>query len=171
MEVVMLKRFYIVLMLLFFVGPVFATPMTWTETANFVHKGSLAGQFNQKNNFNYSLYAGLYGETKHNIIDGGFILHTGDWEGVSFHDFNKTNLNYTWTFDDISTLNKSRLIEIAMLSLTGDHYLDAPKYYASGVNMGGAGSHGAVVPEPSTVILLGSGILGLVWCVRNRKRV
>jgi len=47
--------------------------------------------------------------------------------------------------------------------------LDYTKF-GDGNNGGGGQDNGAVVPEPSTVVLLGSGLLGLIYVGRKRSR-
>ena len=156
----MVKGFCLIIGLLLLAGPVFAIPMTWADMDRISH-GSTS---------NYNLYPGFYDNNPYDIIDGGFLVQTAGWEGVKSYDFNHPNLDLSWTLDDMTSPAKEGLLEVAMLSLTGGHYQVSPKLYNNRVIVKDAHATSVPVPEPATVILLGSGLFGLFWCVRNRKK-
>ncbi len=83
--------------------------------------------------------------------------------GDGFYNFAYNNNVFGWSLAGLISLNAMGNLTVTISSWLGDFYLDASTLVAHGDN----GT--APVPEPATLILLGTGLLGIVGA--NRKRL
>jgi len=107
------------------------------------------------------------------LIDGAIV---GTWQnnGHEYGDLNTSWAHTATTYDislDLSTLYTG-VHELSVQMYNGwTLYPSDPKYYrVDNLRLAQDGSSGAPVPEPTTMLLLGTGLIGLVgW--RKRKKI
>lgn len=112
----------------------------------------------------YSLIVALYDdvdkcrkEKEIAFIDQPGLLADG------FYNFNYTDNEFGWSLLGLIQLNAYGKLNVTIKSKTGDFYVDYSKLVASGDN-----GESAPVPEPATMILLGTGIMGLAASSRKK---
>ena len=160
-----------------------AVPTTWTDTIDwnpdekismwsglsYTHDitddpGGFESYFMGGNDIidSYSLTLSIYD-------DGGlcdwFEIARIDQPGVigdGFYNFSQTSENFGWSIAGVLSLNFTGMIDVTVSSWFGDFYLDSSELVARGDN----GT--APVPEPATLLLLGTGLLGLVGIGRKK---
>lgn len=86
--------------------------------------------------------------------------------GDGFYNFNYENEDFGWSLAGLISLNLTGMLDVSVDSWFGDFILDQSILVAHGDN--GTGS--APVPEPATLILFGSGLLGVVNFGRKKLR-
>jgi hypothetical protein len=122
-------------------------------------------------------------------VGSSAISYTASWPGPyasgTFNGFDFTGLTFTGggsltgysLTTDIAGLNSSAVtfgpsfieINLAALPVTGDFTLDLISSCGISTSAVGAGSGcGTTVPEPSSLVLLGTGLLSLVGFVRRK---
>ena len=180
-----MKKFLLFLcavMLVFgMVGSAMAIPTTWTDTQDW-NPDQYIGWYAS---FDYSLDIGNDGFV--GLLDGGddcvtsysltVALHDdgGRWDGAEiafidqpgligdgFYDFSYSSQTYGWSVAGLIDITVDGTLNVSIDSCWGDFYLDSSTVVAQGDN--GA----APVPEPSTILLLGLGLIGMVGYGRKR---
>jgi len=165
------------------VGNASAASMTWTDTIDW-SPDQYVGWFDSL-------------DYKHDISDGadgfdGFITGGNDyvlnysltialyddggrWDGREvayinqpgiigdgFYNFSYSNKTYGWSIAGLIDINLDGILNVSINSWYGDFYLDKSTLVAHGDN-----GPVAPVPEPSTILLMGAGLLGLVGYSRK----
>jgi hypothetical protein len=85
--------------------------------------------------------------------------------GDGYYNFSYTSQNFGWTLSGLIQLNTLGILNVSVTSVFGDFYLDSSTLTASG-----DAASSAPVPEPATLLLLGSGLLGLAGFGRKKNR-
>ncbi len=176
------------LMIFGVVGSASATPTTWTDEIewNPAHKidwfasydythditdgaGGFVGFASGGNDivFDYTLTVDLHD-------DGGWF---DSWEvavidqpglvGDGTYNFSYANQTLGWSLAGLISLNLDGSLDISIDSYWGDFYLDSSTLVANGDN-GDIGAS-APVPEPTTMLLFGLGLLGLAGVSRKKQ--
>jgi|GEM_PF-916053 len=114
--------------------------------------------------YNYSLFVALYDDddTRRREEEIAFIDQPG-LLGDGFYNFNYTDNEFGWSILGRYRLNANGKLNVTIQSFTGDFYVDYSKLVARGDN-----GESAPVPEPATMILLGTGIMGLTAASRKK---
>lgn len=148
-----------------------------STSGTFAADGTLGGTFDAG-----GPYFDMYATSNQLIID--YVSTRGPWSG-SINSYNSGGLTidngilFTETIDTITSLTLNAATNMSGFSLANVTW-DASRIAIDWEGLsfstdtmvvldidGGPG--GAPVPEPSTIILLGSGLLGLAWYGRKRK--
>jgi len=79
--------------------------------------------------------------------------------------FTYVNNLYGWSFSGLFSLNETGKLDVTISSLCGDFLLDKSTLVAVGCE----NSEAAPVPEPATLMLIGSGLIGLAGFRRRQK--
>ncbi|MBW2602908.1 MAG: PEP-CTERM sorting domain-containing protein [Deltaproteobacteria bacterium] len=161
-----------------------AAPYTWTDNLDFnpdisiTWWGSHPYTHNITDNspipfvvgedvvYGYSLSIGLYDDNKGLDELLGCEIAYINQPGLlkdGFYDFNYTSNTYGWSLAGRSNLNNLGELEVTITSLWGDFSLASSTLTACGEN-------NAPVPEPVTMLLLGSGLVGLAGFRRKFKK-
>ncbi len=184
----MRARDVVILMMLFLLGSVkvgVAAPYTWTDMIDWKTDQYVGGQdrfsythdiTDGKNGFksyfmggddliwDYSIKISLYddrdkrGQLEIALIDQPGIL------ADQLYDFNYEHETFGWSFAGLLALNLTGTLDVTIHSWVGDFFLDQSFFVAEGDN--GRGS--TPVPEPATMILLGTGLLGIAATSRKK---
>jgi hypothetical protein len=182
------SMFICAVMLVFgMVGVSGAVPTTWTDTIDWNpdQRVGFWGSFG----YYHDISDGVDGFV--GILDGGNdIVNTysltvalyddydrrDQWElayisqpgvlGDGFYNFNYSNQTYDWSIAGLIDINHDGTLNVSINSWWGDFNLDWSTLVARGDN--GTETGTAPVPEPSTILLMGTGILGLVAYGRKR---
>lgn len=114
---------------------------------------------------NYSLSISLYDDKMDRRCDfeSAWINQPGR-VGDGLYDFAYDNNEFGWSLAGLISLNYEGTLEVTIKSLAGDFFLDKSILTASGYN----GNEMAPVPEPATIVLFGSGLLGLAGFGRKK---
>jgi hypothetical protein len=179
-----MKKYYVAVCVLFLIfglgGFAGATPYTWVDTFDpcDIRVGwfdSLKYEHDLTDNtpvpfaigedfiYSYSLTVRLYD-------DGGFLdlpeiayINQPGLLGDGFYDFSYENRELGWSLAGLIELNLLGQLSVSIDSWFGDFYFDYSQLTARGEN-------NAPVPEPATMLLLGSGLIGLAGFGRKRFR-
>jgi len=171
----------ILAMVMMLSGAAWAVPYTWVDAIDF-QPDQLVGWYdsfdythdltdNSPTPFNpgedlilsYNLNVSLYDDR--GFLDLGeiaFIDQPG-LLGDGVYDFSYTNQDFGWSLTGLLSLNLLGGLDVTITSVGGDFYLASSTLTACGDNAS------APVPEPATLLLLGSGLLGLAGLRKRNK--
>lgn len=173
------------------VGVAGAVPTTWTDFINFrpdrylgndlfyVHDISDGDNGFQGYSmggddvvYGYALQIALRDDyDRRNEGEVAFINQPGI-SGDGYYNFNYTSQTFGWSLAGLLSLNWDGRLGVTIDRRAGDFYVNYSRLVARGDNGSGTATGTAPVPEPSTILLMGAGLLGLVAVGRrkfNRK--
>ncbi|GAB6907349.1 putative Secreted protein containing PEP-CTERM bacterial domain [Desulfosarcina cetonica] len=110
----------------------------------------------------YSLTIRLYDDQSgwdEVFVETAFISQPGII-GDGFYNFSYTSETYGWSLAGLIQLNLLGTLDVTVTSVFGDFYLDYSILTANGES--------APVPEPATMLLLGTGLVGLAGASRKK---
>jgi hypothetical protein len=114
--------------------------------------------------WDYSITVSLYDDNnKRDFIEIATIDQPG-FIGDGFYDFKYENQEFGWSLMGLLSLNLTGELDVNINSWVGDFFFDRSLFVAHGDN--GMGT--APVPEPATIILFGSGLLGVATIGRRK---
>lgn len=162
-----------------------AVPTTWTDTIDFNPNVLIPPAYTYTHDItddgytgylmggddlidSYSLSVSLKDDKNDGIFDCAefaIIDQPGYIADGGVLNFNYANVTLGWSFAGLLSLNMDGQLKVTVSSLWGDFLLDSSKLVAYGDN----GNSTAPVPEPATMLLLGSGLLGLAASRRKRS--
>jgi hypothetical protein len=112
--------------------------------------------------WDYSITVSLYDDEKNDFFEIASIDQPG-LIGDGFYDFHYDNQEFGWSLMGLFSLNRTGELDVNINSWSGDFFFDQSVFVATGDN----GSDLAPVPEPATIILFGSGLLGVATIGRK----
>jgi hypothetical protein len=112
--------------------------------------------------WDYSVTVSLYDDEKYDFFEIASIDQPG-LIGDGIYDFRYENQEFGWSLMGLWSLNRTGKLDVSINSWTGDFIFDQSVFVANGDN----GREMAPVPEPATIILFGSGLLGVATIGRK----
>lgn len=189
-----MKKILLVAMMMIFcmAGMANAAPMTWEDcldwdsslrlyndnpSESYVHDIRDDGfdpwldgnsTYDVATNFELTVFLHNDGDTNREAVIVSDIL--GDEISAQNSEISWTDELTGWSIIGLIEINLFGTLDVTVTRVTGDFWLDASNLVVNGYsNSASVGnSNSAPVPEPSTILLMGAGILGLVGY--NRKR-
>ena len=177
---------FILLFVLLFAGIASAVPTTWNDSIDWnpdklvsdsfsftldISNDGFLGILEGGNDlvYGYSLSVGLYDDGGR--FDWGEVAYI-DQPGLfgdGFYNFSYSNQNFGWSLAGLVSLNINGDLYVTINSWSGDFYLDSASLHAWG-GSGDPDPTTAPVPEPSTMLLMGAGLMGIAAVGRKRRK-
>ncbi len=183
-----MKKYFIITLILFFgtIGTASASPYTWVDYIDFpdiyLDEGESYSYIHNLTDDGYNTIFGGdiisdYTLTLELYDDGGFFdgfeLAFVDQPGIfgdGFYNFSGTSTDFGFSILGLVSLNLFGVLDVTIQSIEtpfgqDDFYIDSSTLVANGW------THDHVpVPEPSTVLLMGLGLAGVVGLRKRRKK-
>ena len=161
------------------VGTAHTTPYTWTDSKNWNPAEYIKtfGSFSYEHNISDDADGFVPGEDliyrysiKVALHDDGGCWDSGELAkidqpgliGDGIYNFGWTSQTYGWSLAGLIDINMDGTLNLIVRSIFGDFYLDSSYLTAEGFKCS------VSVPEPETMLMLGSVLLGLVAVSRKR---
>lgn len=179
----MKKRFGILILVIFFIGianVAMSAPYTWTDIVNenvlitdsytYTHDitdgaDGFVGYLDGGDDiiYSYSLTIQLWDDGgRRDYGELAFIDQPGLF-GDGLYNFSYTSAEYGWSLAGVVSLNIDGLLSITIDSVYGDFIFGVSTLVAEGDN-----GSSAPVPEPTTLFLLGTGLVGIAGASRKK---
>ncbi|MFH2066356.1 MAG: PEP-CTERM sorting domain-containing protein [Pseudomonadota bacterium] len=168
---------------LFLSGVAGAVPTTWTDVIDYNPNQFINSDFTYTHNIadglngfqgylmggddiilSYTLTLALYDNDRKSEA---VLVDQPGWIGDDYYNFSYSNQDFGWSLAGILQLNAFGELTVTLDKLWGDFYLDFSELNAYGDN---GSSSNAPVPEPATMILLGTGLVGLAGFSRKKLK-
>jgi hypothetical protein len=94
----------------------------------------------------------------------------GDPDTVTRYDFTLEDAEIGWTLIGLADINYDGTLHLAIQRTRGDFYVDWSRITASGEKWDDGPSGSAPVPEPATMLLLGTGLAGMAAARRRKNK-
>lgn len=179
-----MKKIYVLLSLFLVVlGAVgTASAIPYTDSYNAGHKymsGSLLGLLNGANSevtWTFDITDSGFNPVTQDVTSASVALHLQDDSGLDFLEFAHLNVgtnNFYWEvntgdsvfgINSLISLSDTGTVVATLRALLGDFYFNSADLYAEGT----APSATAPVPEPTVLLLFGTGLVGLCFVTRRR---